>query len=188
MQITLPVSIGEALDKLTILEIKLENITQESRLIHVRKEHETLKPILDPYINKCSRHYRLLKKINENLWNIMDKQRDVTITEQQYSDIARMVVEENDARFRAKLKINDVCSSLLKEQKGYAYTSLYNIQIDGNNLNVPVEFDKIIDNILEKSVRFDIINVTIKNYVRNEEKSKQVIDFFNYDKTIEFNL
>ena len=188
MQITLPVSIGEALDKLTILEIKLENILQESRLVHVRKEYESLKPILDPHINKCSRHYRLLKKINEKLWNIMDKQRDITITEQQYSDIARIVVEENDARFRTKLKINEVCFSVLKEQKGYDYTSLYNIQVDGNDLNVPDEFDKIIDNILEKSVRFDMINITINNYAGNKEKSNQLIEFFNYDKNIEFSL
>ena len=188
MQINLPVSIGEALDKLTILEIKLANIAQESRLIHVKKEFETLKPILDPYIYLCSRHYRLLKKINANLWLIMDEQRDTTITEQRYSDIARMVVEENDARFRAKLKINDICASALKEQKGYAYTSLYNIQFDANNLSNSIEFDKIIDNILEKSVYFDMINVTIKNYVSNKEKSNQVIDFFKYDKLVEFNL
>lgn len=188
MQINLPVSIGEALDKLTILEIKLANITHESRLVHVKKEFESLKPILDPYIDLCSRHYKLLKKINAKLWLIMDEQRDATITEQRYSDIARMVVEENDARFRAKLKINDVCASALKEQKGYAYTSLYNIQIDANNLINSIKFDKTIDHILEKSVYFDMINVTIKNYISNEEKSKRVIDFFKYDKSVEFNF
>lgn len=182
MHIYLPVSLGEALDKLTILDIKLKFIKQETRLIEVKKEFDILQEQLSQYLDKCKIHYNLLKKVNLNLWHILDEQRDNTITEQRYSEIARQVVEQNDARFRAKHKINTFCNSQLKEQKGYAYTSVFSMSIDGYNLN-STNLDKVLENVLEKSIYYDNLEIVVTNA---NTFTTQLVNFFEYDNTIQF--
>ena len=118
-QVTLPVSLGEALDKLTILDIKLAKIT-DSRRADVQKEYDALFSILQTYVERFPYHYRILREINQTLWDIQDRFHGKEVTLENGLHTAREILLENDRRFRVKLKINQLASSALKEQKGYA--------------------------------------------------------------------
>ena len=119
-KIVLEVSLGEALDKLTILDIKCDKIKDE-RKIDCQKEYDLLYSELKDYVKEFSYHYRILKKINLTIWNLQDnihKDSNLTAT---YGK----VLTENDRRFRVKKKINDIANSSLKEQKGYAKSKAF---------------------------------------------------------------
>ena len=75
--INLPVSLGEAIDKLTILEIKLENI-KDCRKLEVKNEYDILYNQLYNIIEKYKSYYNLMKEINLDIWYLMDKLRDET--------------------------------------------------------------------------------------------------------------
>ncbi len=117
-QIVLPVSLGEALDKLTILDIKLSKI-QDARRADVQLEYDTLFHALKGYVEAYPYHYRILREINQTLWDIQDQFHGKDISPEQAAQIAREILLENDRRFRVKLKINTLAASTLKEQKGY---------------------------------------------------------------------
>jgi hypothetical protein len=118
-EITLPVSLGEALDKLTILEIKMLKI-QDERRVDVQKEYEALSNKLGPYVATYAYHYRILREINLLLWEIQDRFHGKDTTAEQGAQMCREILLENDRRFRVKAKINTMASSALREQKGYA--------------------------------------------------------------------
>lgn len=116
-ELQLPVSMGEALDKLTILEIKMKNIT-DNRKIHVINEYDILNIKLDKYKKKFSYYYKILYLINEHIWNILDKF-NATSKEEEKCRMCIEIIKENENRFRIKQKINNISDSSLKEQKGY---------------------------------------------------------------------
>ena len=118
-EITLPVSLGEALDKLTILDIKRQKI-KDDRLADVKKEYDVLSEKLDPYVTAYPYHYRILKDINLRLWDIQEHFHGKNTTPEQGAQICREILLENDRRFRMKAKINILSKSALREQKGYA--------------------------------------------------------------------
>ncbi len=118
-QITLPVSLGEALDKLTILDIKLAKIA-DARRADVQVEYDVLMSSLKVYVETYPYHYRILREINQKLWDIQDEFHGKDVTPEQGASCAREILLENDRRFRVKLKINQLANSALKEQKGYA--------------------------------------------------------------------
>ena len=123
MIINLPVSIGEAVDKLTILDIKLEKIT-DSRKNDVKKEYDMLYVHLEPIIIKYNDLYQTMKRVNLIIWDQMDILRDGNVDEAQYLKKCKECIEYNDIRFRVKNKINYVSKSLLKEQKSYKINRL----------------------------------------------------------------
>lgn len=114
--INLPVSLGEALDKLTILDIKKDKI-KDDRLKDVKKEYDILFNKLKKYIKKYDFYYIILKKINEEIWDMQDEFRDNINSKK--NELCLKIIEENDRRFRIKMKINNLTKSYLKEQKGY---------------------------------------------------------------------
>ena len=118
-EVTLPVSLGEALDKLTILDIKLEKIADE-RKVDVQKEYDILMQNLGSYVNAFPYHYRILRDINRTLWEIQDDFHGKNVAPDRGAEIARQILIENDRRFRVKAKINTLSNSALREQKGYA--------------------------------------------------------------------
>jgi hypothetical protein len=118
-QVTLPVSLGEALDKLTILDIKLQKIADERRT-DVQKEYDALFSLLQVYVERFPYHYRILRAINQTLWDIQDRFHGKEVTLENGLHTAREILLENDRRFRVKLKINQLANSAMKEQKGYA--------------------------------------------------------------------
>lgn len=111
------VSLGEVLDKLSILEIKKENITDSNKLSHILKEYNYLFPLLEKFID--NEHYIQLKKVNLNIWNLCEDTRIPNIESKQYINNIIDIVNYNDARFRIKNKLNILFDSNLKEQKSY---------------------------------------------------------------------
>jgi hypothetical protein len=119
-KIVLEVSLGEALDKLTILDIKCDKIKDERRT-DCLKEYNLLLGFLQSYVDKFSYHYKILKEINLTIWNLQDNiHKDTNLT-----NTYGKILKENDRRFRVKKKINELANSSLKEQKGYAKSKAF---------------------------------------------------------------
>jgi GNAT superfamily N-acetyltransferase len=115
--ITIPVSFGEAIDKLTILDIKLDKI-KDDRRTDVEKEYNALYSHLSSILDKIRIYYNLLKQINLHIWNDQDIFR-YSSNEEEKTILCKKIIEDNDARYRIKHKINHILSSAFKEQKGY---------------------------------------------------------------------
>lgn len=116
------VSNGEIVDKLTILEIKLENIRDERKLSNLRKEYHLLDEIVAAIISKDHPLYLELLDINKQLWNIEDRIRELERQKdfgQEFIEVARSVYFTNDKRSEVKRKINDLTNSSLTEEKSY---------------------------------------------------------------------
>lgn len=118
-QITLPVSLGEALDKLTILDIKLQKI-QDARRQDVQVEYDALYATLKEYVERYNYHYRILLEVNLLIWNTQDKFHGKETTPEEGAVLCQAILKDNDRRFRVKAKINALANSALREQKGYA--------------------------------------------------------------------
>ena len=128
MSVTVSVDVapGELIDKITILEIKLERIEDEAKLANVSIEYETLSKARDAAIAQSSELDRLsvdLKSINEALWEIEDDIRDCERAKDfgdGFVKLARAVYVTNDKRMAVKRQINDLLGSSLVEEKSYA--------------------------------------------------------------------
>lgn len=122
MEVFCPVSIGELVDKMSILEIKTRRIQNEEKVNHARTEWEALNEILSGLNVNVGSEYGELIEINGRLWDIEDelrvkeKERDF---EQSFVELARAVYKTNDQRFGIKNKINQKYGSILKEVKSY---------------------------------------------------------------------
>lgn len=116
MSIELIISVGEAIDKLTILDIKKRFISDERKLKHVNLEWTMLNTALKKYTEKCHYQYKLLVQINEEIWNIQDRIRSA---EDVSKEDCRLILDKNDVRCRIKEHINHIFGSPLREQKGY---------------------------------------------------------------------
>jgi hypothetical protein len=119
-KILLECSLGEALDKLTILHIKCDKISDERRE-HSLKEYNVLYNELKSYVNQFSYHYKILKEVNLTIWNLQENIHNDTNLTSTYGK----VLIENDRRFRVKKQINNLANSSLKEVKGYAKTKAF---------------------------------------------------------------
>ena len=115
--IKLDTSYGEALDKLSILQIKLENINDE-RKNDVQIEYDILyKQLNDIFNHDINYFYYILKTINNNIWILQDKYRSSEDVDER-NKLCDEIIKENDRRFRVKSKINNYLNSTIKEQKG----------------------------------------------------------------------
>jgi hypothetical protein len=123
MSVKLDISLGEAIDKLTILDIKKDKIT-DSRKIDVENEFEYLLTELKTYVAKYEYYYNILKKTNLKIWELQDTLRSNTSDQNIYYDICDEILNLNDSRYLIKKKMNEVCNSRLKEQKGYSIRML----------------------------------------------------------------
>jgi len=124
--ISVEVSAGELIDKITILEIKLERIKDSSKLENVKREYETLTASRDGALETSGELNGLtakLKAVNERLWEIEDDirqcERDKDFGEK-FVELARAVYVTNDDRSRLKREINELLGSALIEEKSYA--------------------------------------------------------------------
>lgn len=122
--ILVEVSIGEILDKLTILKIKKNNISDSEKLVHIQKEHDILDNISNIYLDskEVKDLFDSLIEVNSKLWKIEDDLRDLESQKRfdnEFVEKARLVYMTNDARFELKNKINQLTKSGIQEQKGY---------------------------------------------------------------------
>jgi len=124
-KIIVEVSIGELLDKISILEIKLEKIKDPEKLKFISNEHSILKDKLDNNVKsdvKLNNLFKLLKEINLKLWVIEDDKRQCEKDKdfgKKFIKLSRDVHLLNDDRAKIKLEINNHTNSSIKEIKEY---------------------------------------------------------------------
>ena len=124
MLINTPISLGELVDKISILIIKEKNITDETKLDHVKKELNFLQKTIMNYVQQeeINNYLDNLININSKLWNIEDDIRECErkkLFDQTFIDLARSVYFTNDERAKVKNDINKTFGSELVEVKSY---------------------------------------------------------------------
>lgn len=167
----LPVSLGEAIDKLSILQIKCEKIT-DYRKSDVENEYNAILSILKEFVDKYSDLYESMMRTNRVIWDQMDVLRDGDISDDTYTKLCRECIKTNDVRFRIKNKINLISNSELKEQKSYKVTR-YDMHIDEDK-----DEDSLIERIRQLSYIYDEIHI-----ISSKDLSR-IKDAFRYDNTI----
>tara|TARA_B100001769_G_C21921657_1_gene496972 strand:+ start:199 stop:588 length:390 start_codon:yes stop_codon:yes gene_type:complete len=124
-KILVEVSVGELLDKISILEIKKEKITDQESLKFIEKEYLILKDQLNKnikYDEKLDGLFNKLKKINTTLWEIEDEKRSYEKNSdfgEKFIKVSRDIHFLNDNRSKVKLEINKITGSLIREIKKY---------------------------------------------------------------------
>ena len=125
MRIEIPVSFGELIDKLTILEIKKSKITDNEKLKNIQLEFELLNKKYQTKLKDTKElqvFYDALLEVNHKLWKIEDKIRILENSKEfneEFIDLARSVYKLNDERFAIKNEINKTFDSEIQEQKEY---------------------------------------------------------------------
>lgn len=171
----LPVSIGEAIDKLTILDIKLKKI-KDQRRADVLVEREAIWKPIEKIMNQTLEYYKkILMEINESIWDDQDNFRSSNDKEEK-NNLCIKIIKDNDRRFIVKKKINNLVSSSLKEQKGYEPRKIILAMHDGIG-------DFLISNGLVRylSTCYEEVQVVCR---KNNLSNLQLI--FSDDKTIKF--
>lgn len=125
MELLIPVSPGELLDKLTILDIKLERIGDADKLANVRREHELLSRVWESSGLASEEIDGLrgqLLEVNKALWDIEDEIREQERLKdfgERFVELARSVYFRNDERAAIKKRINRALGSQIVEEKSY---------------------------------------------------------------------
>lgn len=124
--ISVPVSFGELLDKMAILQIKTERMSDPAKVANVRRELESLLVTWNHSEESkidIAETLAELKTVNEQLWEIEDEIRDLEREkrfDKQFIELARSVYVTNDERARLKRVVNEKLGSALVEEKSYA--------------------------------------------------------------------
>jgi GNAT superfamily N-acetyltransferase len=173
--ILLPVSYGEAFDKLSILEIKLDKIKDIKKKQDVQTEYDEIKQYILPLMSDTVKYYyEILKEINLKIWLMQDIFREIN-DDNNKNKLCNEIILDNDRRFRVKNKINIILNSNLKEQKGYTEKkSMILIHMglgDNFTCNGLVRY---------YSTLYDTVVVPVK-----KNNIKNIRDMFSDDKTIE---
>ena len=125
MKINIPVSVGELIDKLTILELKRQYSRNSVKLKHILHEMSELEKLYEQNIEKKDKiieHRANLYEINRYIWMIEDrirKKENLKEFDGEFIQLARDVYITNDKRFEVKNKINNLLNSEIKEVKTY---------------------------------------------------------------------
>lgn len=177
MAITIEVSLGEALDKLSILEIK-KNKINDARRDDIIIEFDYLHKELEMYTKKYNYLYSILYKTNLRIWDCMDAIRESKKPTSEIYEYIDETIQLNDSRYLIKKKINEICKSNLKEQKGYKLHIL--------NINLNCNFDII--NILNGAIRYYSFFYDEINLFSTNENNIYLQQMFNDDPFIRINL
>ena len=125
MQLQVPVSVGEVLDKITILQIKLAHISDAAKRANIQNELDALLPLVagDAFTTyQMQALMAELKSVNEALWDIEDDIREKEAAKSfdvEFIRLARAVYITNDKRAEIKKQINLATGSALVEEKSY---------------------------------------------------------------------
>ena len=125
MQLQVPVSVGEVLDKITILQIKLAHISDANKRVNIQNELDALLPLVagDGFAtDEMQGLMAELKSVNEALWDIEDDIREKEAAKSfdaEFIKLARAVYVTNDRRAEIKKQINLATGSALIEEKSY---------------------------------------------------------------------
>lgn len=124
-EILIPISPGELLDKITILQIKVERITDSVKVANVKTELDMLSEVWSEAVEVDAEIAKLtaeLKAVNETLWEIEDDIRDEERNkrfDERFIELARAVYVTNDERANAKKRVNLHLNSSIVEEKSY---------------------------------------------------------------------
>ena len=124
--LVIPISPGELIDKITILEIKRESIVNKEKLSNINLEYKVLLETLENKIiasNEIDSLRIKLKTINKRLWDIEDQLRDLERSKtfnEDFIKLARSVYFTNDERSEVKKSINKLLNSEIVEEKSYS--------------------------------------------------------------------
>lgn len=125
MSICIPVSIGELIDKITILEIKMQHIFDQEKYQNIRNEYVLLLQVVreqqlllneDPMLTWKQE----LWKINLNIWNAEEKLKNMKENDEKYAHISHISHSNNYQRYSVKQQINKHFSSDIQEEKSYS--------------------------------------------------------------------
>ena len=125
MKVLTEISPGELLDKISILEIKLEKVKDTNGINEIKKEYKILKEIQDSSIKftkEVSELFKAVKNINIVLWDVEDKLRIYEKNKdfgKEFIELAREVYFNNDKRSKIKSEINELLGSNIREIKQY---------------------------------------------------------------------
>jgi hypothetical protein len=127
--VSVPVSVGELIDKITILEIKLEHIADPEKLKNIGAELQLLRAVRrdlgvdsGPAADQIACSERSLKSVNQQIWDAEDEIRGLDRAKdfgEAFVAVARSIYRLNDARAAAKREINLAIGSAIVEEKGY---------------------------------------------------------------------
>jgi hypothetical protein len=145
------VSVGEAIDKLSILELKLKKITNENKQIEIQKEINALAECIQ-YKNYYL-YYNLLMYVNEKIWDMTDLIKSSTVEDPKFAYLSNQIFEFNQKRFRIKNWYNLIASSDIKEQKSYSLSQCKIIINDSNT------FYNKISEIIYLALEYDVVTI-----------------------------
>lgn len=126
--IYVPISTGELFDKVSVLLVKKSKINDEEKIKNINHEYNLLRPLCEELMvnnSKLKNKLSEITTINSNLWDILEKQRNMEKdgrTGKEFADISISVYMENDKRFQVKREINEITNSEVKEEKYYSTT------------------------------------------------------------------
>jgi hypothetical protein len=117
------ISIGEGLDRYSILEIKQKEITDTNKQVHIKNEIQSLSELV---VHKQTFHYyyELLLNVNTQIWNHTNTIKSMNPSDTEFSTISHSIFELNQSRFRLKNIINKLSESHIQEQKSYGVTQV----------------------------------------------------------------
>lgn len=145
------VSVGEAIDKLSILELKIKKIGDENKKMEIQKEINAL--------NACHKYkeyylyYNLLMYVNEQIWDMTDVIKGITIENPRFAYLSNQIFEFNQKRFRVKNWFNLITRSNIKEQKSYS-VSRCEISISSKDV-----FYNKLSEIIFLSLEYDVVTI-----------------------------
>jgi hypothetical protein len=166
------VSIGEAIDKLSILEIKLLKISDENKKLEITKEINLLNDCQE-YKIKYELYYNMLIYVNQKIWDLTDIIKSIHYEDSNFACISNKIFEYNQKRFRIKNFFNTITNSFIKEQKSYV-TNCCTIVVD----NEHTFFNKLPE-IYYLSIEYD--NITFESPILDVIKNFLKIPNIIYD-------
>ena len=181
-KLVVEVSIGELVDKYSILDIKRKKITDPLKNVEINKELYKLKDA-EFYIKKYDFFYNILLYINEKIWDMTDVIKKMIVSDPEYSIISNEIFEYNQKRFRLKNFFNIFFDSEIKEQKSYSIKCC-KVYIENEEI-----FLQKIPELYYLSIDHDqlYIETSIKNKIKNIFKSPN-ITFIETEYTSTINL
>jgi hypothetical protein len=167
------ISIGEALDRLSILELKMEKINDRKKIEEIQKDISTLCEA-QKYKLEGPYYYKLLFYVNKEIWNLTDTIKQLDYTDTKFAKISYTIFELNQSRFRVKNIINKIYQSNINEQKSYKLTEIH-FNINDSSL---LECATLLNRLSYISLQYDILKISCSEAVK--EHIIKNIPRFNY--------
>ena len=159
------ISEGEGLDRLSILELKLVEISDSQKRSAIETEIATLSELL-PVKMKYSYYYRLLCDVNRKIWDLTNTVKQLVLTDPQFGSVAHNIFEWNQSRFRVKSKINELVHSSINEQKSYGQTAIH-VQIEDG-----IDHEILLNKLTHLSLSYDIVYISC-----TEATQKYIVEY-----------